>query len=455
MMTENSKMTHSKGEARGEATRQKILAAADKVFSQHPFGAASVRKIAQKGGFEHPLIQYHFKTKARLFEEYITRLNEEFISTVLSMLPGLEKVSPAEGLSLFLDRILEHGFQSSFMKVMMLNVGGMNFLDKSLPGAENMRKALQKVAGFFKEAYSPKGTGQELYMWMFAFALVLNNFLGARHFHAKTEDLNPESDEYRKWVKEAMMFLFLPPLQRVMKGTQVQDFGPIAPRGYGRKKKKPSGLHSHLRKGEATRLKILDAAREVFSTNPYSTASIRMIGKKGGFDFTLIHHYFPTKKELFEAVGVDLLERSLDVNQDIMEGLETMPALAALTEAFGRILSNSFANPAAEMVLMQNMAQMDRGEEIPGFEFVMFYHKCVMDMIQERFFPDAPPKVIQMWLHCLVTITYSCVGSPAYPARIAGMDPQSKEYRQWVKDTLVFLFFPTLYDMLFPGEAKK
>ena len=454
MMTESFKKAMTKGEARGEATRRKILQAADTVFSQYPFGAASVRKIAQEGGFEHPLIQYHFKTKARLFEEYITRLNEEFMGAILNMLPGLEKVSPDEGLSMFLDRVLDYGFTSSFMPVMMLNVGGMDFLDHSLPGGENMQKALQKVVGFFRHSYNPKGTDQEITMWMFSFALVLGNFLGARQFHARSENLDPGQGEYRKWAKDAMTFLFLPPLKRLIKGTKIQDFGPIEPRGYV-KRRMASGLNGHLRKGEATRLKILDAARDVFSTNPYSTASIRMIGKKGGFDFTLIHHYFPTKKDLFEAVGADLLERSLEVNQNIMDGLETMPALQALTEAFSRILNNSFTNPAAEMVLMQNMAQLDRGEDIPGFEFVIFYHQCIMEMIKERFFPDASPDVLQMWLHCLVTITYSCIGAPAYPARIVGMDPKSLEYRQWVKDTLVFLFFPTLHDMLFPGKIQK
>ncbi|MBI9074685.1 MAG: TetR/AcrR family transcriptional regulator [Desulfatibacillum sp.] len=456
MMIQSAKNTTEKGEVRGEATRRKILEAADKVFAQYPFKAASVRKIAKEGGFEHPLIQYHFKTKARLFEEYITGLNEEFVVAILNMLPGLEKVNPAQGLSLFLDRILDFGFQSSYMPVMMLNVGGMDFLDESLPGVGNMRKALEKVVEFFRQSYKPKGTDREITMWMFAFALVMGNFMGARQFHARAEELDPGQDQYRQWVKEAMTFLFLPPLKRLIRGTKGQDLGPIEPHGYSpRKKLKKSGLLNNLRKGEATRLKILEAAREVFATNPYSTASIRMIGKRGGFDFTLIHHYFPTKKELFEAVGVDLLERSLLVDQDIMDGLEAMPALQGLTEAFGRILANSFANPAPEMVLMQNMAQLDRGEDIPGFEFVFFYHQCVTDMIKERFFPSVSPKVMRMWLHCLVTITYSCVGAPAYPARIVGMDPTSLVYRQWVKDTLVFLFFPTLPELLFPTEASK
>ncbi|MBW1988572.1 MAG: helix-turn-helix transcriptional regulator, partial [Deltaproteobacteria bacterium] len=59
-------------------------------------------------------------------------------------------------------------------------------------------------------------------------------------------------------------------------------------------------------KGQISRENIIKAARRVFSEHPYSSASLRMIGREGGFEHPLIHYYFPTKAALFEAVMADI-----------------------------------------------------------------------------------------------------------------------------------------------------
>ncbi|WP_406726187.1 TetR family transcriptional regulator [Streptomyces sp. GD-15H] len=50
-----------------------------------------------------------------------------------------------------------------------------------------------------------------------------------------------------------------------------------------------------------TRDRILDAAREEFSERGYEKTSVRGIAKSAGVDSALVHHYFGTKEQVFEA----------------------------------------------------------------------------------------------------------------------------------------------------------
>ncbi|MGW2826839.1 TetR/AcrR family transcriptional regulator [Streptomyces sp. NPDC001443] len=50
-----------------------------------------------------------------------------------------------------------------------------------------------------------------------------------------------------------------------------------------------------------TRERILGAAREEFSERGYEKTSVRGIAKAAGVDPALVHHYFGTKEQVFEA----------------------------------------------------------------------------------------------------------------------------------------------------------
>ena len=71
-------------------TREEILKAADKRFSEVGFDAASIREIAERCGVNQALIHYHFKNKESLFENvldnYYEKLNLAFQKTLLK--PG-------------------------------------------------------------------------------------------------------------------------------------------------------------------------------------------------------------------------------------------------------------------------------------------------------------------------------------------------------------------------------
>lgn len=60
-----------------------------------------------------------------------------------------------------------------------------------------------------------------------------------------------------------------------------------------------------LKKGEATRLAIEDAAIELFLEQGYHATSMRQIAERAGLALGGIYNHFTSKEEIFEAIIVD------------------------------------------------------------------------------------------------------------------------------------------------------
>ncbi|GAA2233835.1 TetR/AcrR family transcriptional regulator [Streptomyces nogalater] len=69
-----------------------------------------------------------------------------------------------------------------------------------------------------------------------------------------------------------------------------------------------------------TRDRILAAAREEFSARGYEKTSVRGIAKAAGVDSALVHHYFGTKEQVFEAAIEVAFAPALDAPDAVAEG---------------------------------------------------------------------------------------------------------------------------------------
>ena len=78
-------------------TREKILEAGLKLFSEKGFLGATTREISQLAGVAELTLFRHFSTKERLFEEMINRYS--FLPALRGLLPSLEGVSYRTALS--------------------------------------------------------------------------------------------------------------------------------------------------------------------------------------------------------------------------------------------------------------------------------------------------------------------------------------------------------------------
>ena len=202
-------------------------------------------------------------------------------------------------------------------------------------------------------------------------------------------------------------------------------------------------------KSEVTKKMILEAARRVFEKQPYQSATLRMIGKEGGFHFTLINHYF-SKAQLFEAVAAQSLQELFDAFTGWINGLENLTPGKGLSLFLDRALHYLFQQPGAMLLLIHNISMEGGRVSIPGFDvFTSYVANTGNKMIQD--FPLAAGKEqVVMWVHSLINMLISLVGFSSYHGKVLDMDPSQEAYRKWVKDCLMYCFLPPLRSMFLP-----
>ena len=114
-----------------------------------------------------------------------------------------------------------------------------------------------------------------------------------------------------------------------------------APRRRGR----PSRTQAEA--APATRDRILEAAREEFSERGYEKTSVRGIAKAAGVDSALVHHYFGTKEQVFEAAIEVAFAPALNAPAAVADG-----PLDGVGERLTRFIVGVWENPATRTPLL-------------------------------------------------------------------------------------------------------
>lgn len=195
-------------------TRKKILAAARRVFARHPYKAATMRMIAAEGDFDHPLIRYYFSTKADLFAAVVADACEEYYQATLSWFDGLDRLSPQQGLSLFIDRLLDYSFTNpEFFKILAINSVLQSEAD-ILPGYDAIPRVLSKTHALLKQSLPTTAAAEEIEAFANCFDSLVVSFLGAGNCQAMVLGLDPSGPRYRQWIKQTLLYVFTPLLEK-------------------------------------------------------------------------------------------------------------------------------------------------------------------------------------------------------------------------------------------------
>ncbi|GGY94708.1 TetR family transcriptional regulator [Streptomyces olivaceoviridis] len=96
-----------------------------------------------------------------------------------------------------------------------------------------------------------------------------------------------------------------------------------------------------------TRDRILTAAREEFSARGYEKTSVRGIAKAAGVDSALVHHYFGTKEQVFEAAIEVAFAPALNAPEAVAEGPQD-----AVGERLTRFVFGIWENPTTRTPLL-------------------------------------------------------------------------------------------------------
>lgn len=96
-----------------------------------------------------------------------------------------------------------------------------------------------------------------------------------------------------------------------------------------------------------TRDRILAAAREEFSERGYDKTSVRGIAKSAGVDSALVHHYFGTKEQVFEAAVEVAFAPALKVRDAVLAA-----PLDDVGERMTRVIFGLWENPVTRKPLL-------------------------------------------------------------------------------------------------------
>lgn len=205
-----------------------------------------------------------------------------------------------------------------------------------------------------------------------------------------------------------------------------------------------------LKKKDITRAKILDAARQVFSKYSYDAGSVRMIAKEGGFEFGLIRYYYPNKAELFRTVIKEACDEMMKTHEMAMEGMETLRPEEGLSLYLDRWLGHFFEHPAGLRVIVNNIYwSSDPDVDIPGYEFVPHALSESRKIIKKKLNIGATREELNCFSDSLNAHMFMFIGGSSCQAQLLGLEPDSRAYLKWVKDTLMYIYLPHLKRLFF------
>ncbi|PBC62579.1 TetR family transcriptional regulator [Streptomyces sp. Tue6028] len=134
----------------------------------------------------------------------------------------------------------------------------------------------------------------------------------------------------------------------------------------------------------ATRDQILEAARAEFSERGYEKASVRGIAKAAGVDSALVHHYFGTKEQVFEAAIEVAFAPALAAPAAIEDG-----PLDGVGERLTRFVFGVWENPATRTPLLAIVRSAVNNEAAAAVFRRLVAAQLLRRIVQQLDLPDA------------------------------------------------------------------
>ena len=205
-----------------------------------------------------------------------------------------------------------------------------------------------------------------------------------------------------------------------------------------------------LKKSDITREKILSAARNVFAQNSYNAASIRMIANQGEFEFGLIRYYFPNKAALFETVMKSIYDELTTGIIRWLKGIEKMPVEDGFSLFLDRFIKYHFDYPEALRIIINNIyLPEDPDFEVPGHHYIPKLLKQNRKTFEKTIRLRSSKEEINRFADSLNVQILMFIGASTCNAKVIGIPPDSKKYRQWVKETIMHIYLPHLKRLIF------
>lgn len=218
-VVEETGKPQEKRRKKSDMTREKILAAALRVFGTYPYHRASFRMIGTEAGIEHPLINYYFPSKSDLFRALVTGIQSRRVVSLRQWFNDIRTLDPVRGFAVFLDKVLDdyHRYPDGY-RLVALNIVQTRDAEQ-VPAIDVIKSFLEEEARIFAEIIRPPVPEFEIEMFIRSFSTLVISFLGASSSYAAMQNLDPDGIQYLNWVKDAITYALLPRLEKMLDRT--------------------------------------------------------------------------------------------------------------------------------------------------------------------------------------------------------------------------------------------
>ena len=190
---------------------------------------------------------------------------------------------------------------------------------------------------------------------------------------------------------------------------------------------------------ESMKARILAAARGVFGEYGFHGTTTRMIAKKVGIDISTLHYHWGDKKDLYEAV---ILDMNRDLGRELSEAEKSIhgrPLGERLNIAIAIMTDYLFAHPEISNLVLHRYFSKTRHEMIIDFKVPEFTGDIARSMGLTTDAKKTPPRGMLEVLTVMNGI-HNFVSGENFFRPMVKLDRE--EYIDMVKETLQFVLIP-------------
>lgn len=145
-----------------------------------------------------------------------------------------------------------------------------------------------------------------------------------------------------------------------------------------------STLEKARRNPESTKARILSEAKRLFGDYGYHGATMRMIAKKAGIDISTLHYHWGEKKELYEAVIIDINNDLGKKFVEVEKIIRGRPLEERLAIAMDIMIDYLFEHPEVSDLVLTRYFGSIRQEELMDIRVPEFAGDIVRSMGLKR-----------------------------------------------------------------------
>lgn len=189
--------------------KEKILQAADKLFGEVGFDAATTRKIAEISGVNKALIHYHFKSKEALLEHLLDAYYENLAATLRNCFSakGTLRDNLLQVLDVYLDFLEKN---RNFSRIVQREAAGGKLIDRVL---SNMTPILEMGLLHLKQTYPSTQSGamsaEHLLVSFYGMIVSYFTYSGVIELLLSSDPMSPANFQTRKLHLQTMATVVL------------------------------------------------------------------------------------------------------------------------------------------------------------------------------------------------------------------------------------------------------